>query len=171
MRRLFVIHRHQDMDLEGTILKRKACRGIIYRNGKLLLIQSAKYGEVKFPGGGISENEKTIDALHREILEETGFKIKARTKAFGSTLELAKDFEGKYDIFMQDSRYYFCDIHPGQSDLQLDDYELEYGYAPVFLSLEEAISINRSLESNDLIPWKERDTLIMEMLRDVNHEN
>ncbi len=166
MKRLFVIHRHDDMKLDGSILERKACRGIIFKDGKLLLIQSARYGEVKFPGGGIGDGETLYVALKREILEETGYRIKSRIRPFGSTLELARDFEGKYDVFRQDSRYYFCEINPGQQELKLDHYELEYGYQPVFLLPEEAIAINEAVPTNDRIPWKERDTLILRILKD-----
>ncbi len=168
---LFILHRHSDMNLKGTILNRKACRGIIFSHGKLLMIKSEKYGEVKFPGGGISENEKQFQALKREILEETGYLIKSRIRFFGSTLEYAKDFEGLFDIFKQESKYYFCEIYDFQSPLQLDGYEVEYGYQPLFISLDDAIKTNESVPSDDQIPWKERDTMVLKMLKDRFHEN
>jgi len=168
---MFTLHRHSDMNLNGTILNRKACRGIILSHGKLLMIKSEKYGEVKFPGGGISENEKYFQALKRELLEETGYLIKSKIRLLGSTLEYAKDFEGLFDIFRQESKYYFCDIHEYQSPLHLDGYELEYGYQPLFISIDDAIKINESIPSDDQIPWKERDTMVLKILREHYHEN
>lgn len=168
---MFTLYRHSDMLLNGTILNRKAVRGIIFCQGKLLMIKSRKYGEVKFPGGGISKKENYFQALKREILEETGYLIKSKTKLFGSTLEYAKDFEGVFDIFRQESKYYFCDIHKSQMPLQLDGYELEYGYQPLFISIDDALKTNESVLSDDHIPWKERDTMVLKILKERNHEN
>ena len=49
---------------------RVAVRGIIFIDGKLLLIEG-KSGEVKLPGGGIDPGEDDYAALVREVKEET----------------------------------------------------------------------------------------------------
>ena len=49
-------------------LYRVAVRGIIFIDGKLLMIED-KYGEVKLPGGGIDPNEDDFQALVREVKE------------------------------------------------------------------------------------------------------
>jgi len=164
MKRLLTIYRQPDLGLGGTTLFRNAFRAIIVRDGLFLFIKSKKYGEYKFPGGGVKDHEKPLAVLRREVMEETGYTIYAKIIPFGSTMEYAKDFEGKYAIFQQQSQYYFCRIHDEQKPLALEDYEIEYGYAPCWVKLDDAIAHNLSLPANDRIPWKERDTKIMILL-------
>lgn len=165
MKHLFTIYRQSDIHLSGTVLFRKAYRAIVIQESKVLLIKSKKYGEFKFPGDGKEAHEDAYHVVKRETLEETGYMIKRRIIPYGLTLEYAKDFfEGKFDVFKQESRYYLCKVHPIQSEISLLDYEIEYGYEPFWVSLEEAIQNNESVPSNDLIPWKERDTQVMKLM-------
>ncbi|WP_425097763.1 NUDIX hydrolase [Tropicibacter sp. S64] len=49
---------------------------ILPRNGRLLLtFQEAPTPEFQLPGGGIDPGEHPIAALHREVFEETGWRI------------------------------------------------------------------------------------------------
>ena len=45
--------------------------GLVYRNGKVLLIRSERRGW-EFPGGIVEQGEAILDALKREIFEESG---------------------------------------------------------------------------------------------------
>ena len=57
--------------------------GIIFYNQELLLteqITSENNIEVQLPGGGRNEDESLIHALHRKVLEETGWGIKLLKK-------------------------------------------------------------------------------------------
>ena len=52
--------------------------GIIIRNNKVLLIKKARggyKGKLDLPGGGIEHTETIIEALYREIKEETGLDV------------------------------------------------------------------------------------------------
>lgn len=51
--------------------KRNGNRG----DGKVLLVHSKKYGYLKFPGGGIESGEDHVQALCREVREETGLEV------------------------------------------------------------------------------------------------
>lgn len=51
---------------------RVAVRGIVFIDGKLLMIED-NFGEVKLPGGGIDSGEDDYKALVREVKEETGY--------------------------------------------------------------------------------------------------
>lgn len=59
-------------DLEE--IYRVAVRGIIFIDGKLLMIEDS-FGEVKLPGGGIDDGEDDYKALAREVKEETGYDV------------------------------------------------------------------------------------------------
>jgi len=142
MKRLLTIYRQNDLNIETkSIIKRVAYRAIIIKNNLLLVVKSSRYGEMKFPGGGKELKESAYDVLSREVMEETGYRIKTKIRPFASTIEYAKDFKGEFDIFIQDSRYYFCDIYNQQNDTSYSGYEIEYGYFPLWVTLEEAITI------------------------------
>lgn len=49
---------------------------ILPRNGQILLTwQDDPHFEFQLPGGGVDSDESLIQALHREVLEETGWRI------------------------------------------------------------------------------------------------
>lgn len=55
---------------------------ILPRNGALLLThQQDPTPEIQLPGGGIDPGEHPLTALHREVLEETGWHIGAARRA------------------------------------------------------------------------------------------
>ena len=55
---------------------RPGAYAILVRNGMVLLTyQAAPRPEYQLPGGGIDPGEQTLPALHREVLEETGWHI------------------------------------------------------------------------------------------------
>ena len=165
MKRLLTIYRQNDIDLNTkSILRRVAYRAIIFKGDQILTVKSSRYGEIKFPGGGKEMNESAFDVLAREVMEETGYQIKSRIHPFYTTIEYAKDFKGEYDIFIQDSRYYFCEIYEEQRNTAYSGYEIDYGYHPLWVTLPEAISSNEMVMSNDLIPWLERDTTMFKYL-------
>ncbi len=165
MKQLFTIYRHKDLNFQGTLIARRARRAIIFKDDCLLLVKSEKYGELKFPGGGIDPDETPFQTLSREVMEETGYGITQTIVPFGSTVEFGKDFLGEYDIFKQESEYYLCELHGEPQALSLDDYEIDYGYHPVFALPQMAIANNEAIPANEKIPWKERDTLILKLLQ------
>jgi 8-oxo-dGTP pyrophosphatase MutT (NUDIX family) len=158
------IYRHEGLDLFASRLYRLAVRALVIQEGKYLLIRSKKFGECKFPGGGVDDTETMPQALARELAEETGYPLAGVAVLYGKTIEYARDFEGKYAIFHHESLYYRCNIGEIAGILHLDAYERDYGYQPLWLSLAEAIAINDSIPHNDRIPWKERDTFVMKRL-------
>ncbi|MBW4706737.1 NUDIX hydrolase [Roseobacter sp. YSTF-M11] len=48
--------------------------------GVLLTVQMGERPDIQLPGGGIDPGESTIRALHREVMEETGWRIAAPRK-------------------------------------------------------------------------------------------
>ncbi len=55
---------------------RPGAYAVLIRDGSLLLThQSEPRSEVQLPGGGIDPGESQIQALHREVFEETGWRI------------------------------------------------------------------------------------------------
>ncbi len=66
---------HEDTD-QVISRTRFAARAVLKNeNDEIALMRFTANGSYKLPGGGIDDGEEIIAALHREILEETGYKI------------------------------------------------------------------------------------------------
>ena len=59
-----------------TYTRRPGAYGVIRRGDKLLVTEQTSINvEIQLPGGGIDPGEGPLTALHRECLEETGWRI------------------------------------------------------------------------------------------------
>jgi len=93
---------------------------IILKNNKLLTIKRETEpwpGMYGLPGGHINENENKIDALKREVKEETGFEIgvsKANFLGVGELKYKSKEFK----VF-----FYKAEIVGGKEELQKEEIE------------------------------------------------
>lgn len=152
----------KNYDKNGTVFHRTAARAIISDGNNYLLIYS-KYGDYKFPGGGMKEGETLEDTLIREVQEETGYRVlKDSIKKYGKVLERRK---GKYDdILEMESHYFRCEIERYTGHRNLDDYEKEYNYQICWMTLGEAIEKNRNIIGLENCPWVDRETKVMECL-------
>jgi 8-oxo-dGTP diphosphatase len=55
---------------------RRGVYAVLWRSGRILLThQRAPRPEFQLPGGGIDPGESPLHALHREVFEETGWRI------------------------------------------------------------------------------------------------
>ena len=72
MRNLFTVDK-KDYKTDGTVFERPSVRGIVIKDGKILMIHSLKYDYYKLPGGGIEKGESYEEALIREVNEESGY--------------------------------------------------------------------------------------------------
>lgn len=157
----------------NAILNRRvAVRSVIYNQNSLLMVQS-KNGEYKFPGGGVKIEEDLENALLREVREETGFTRVRVLSLLGEAIERKKDMFNEDEFFEMNSQYYLCElINDDTLNQDLDDYERDLEYKPVFIGLEEAIESNEKLIDflyGESRRWTLRDTLVMkELLRDRN---
>lgn len=147
---------------------REAIRGIIFNNDKVLLVHSNN-GDYKFPGGGAVTDEIHKDTLKREVKEETGYIVTKIKDNIGLIIERHPDHFKIGDIFEMISSYYLCEVSDEQTHQNLDLYEKELGFNPVWITLDEAISANENiLNSNDktISPWVYRETLALKAIRD-----
>jgi 8-oxo-dGTP pyrophosphatase MutT (NUDIX family) len=97
-----------------------------------------------FPGGTIEKNETHIEALIRETLEETGFKIIPETiKEYGFITETGKYLKLEKTVYVQNEFYYFCDIEDRVYEKKLTEEEKDAGYELRYVTCEEAISVNK----------------------------
>jgi 8-oxo-dGTP diphosphatase len=87
------------------------------------------------PGGGVEKGETTFEALEREVLEETGYKIKVG-KEIGAILEYRNEFN-----MLQISYCYFAKAEEKISEPNYEKEEIEGGFQPLWLPIDEAIKL------------------------------
>ncbi len=54
------------------------CRGVVFKDGKLLLVKELADGGWTLPGGWVDVGEPPSTAVEREVREESGYRVKAR---------------------------------------------------------------------------------------------
>lgn len=152
----------QDYIESGTVFHRKAVRGIVRHKDKYLVIHG-KYGDYKFPGGGMKDGEELRDTLLREVREETGYRVAPESIA-DYILVHEKRKGDPEDLLEMDSWYYFCDVGETIYARNLDDYEKEYRYQAAWMALPDIIRGNESVERYEKVPWVVRETMVMREL-------
>ncbi|MGR3514740.1 MAG: NUDIX domain-containing protein [Paracoccaceae bacterium] len=94
---------------------RPGAYAILVRNGRILLThQNAPTPEFQLPGGGIDPGEQMVFALHREILEETGWRATG-LRRIGAFRRFT--FMPEYDLWAEKICHVFC----GRPTCRVDD--------------------------------------------------
>ncbi|MGL5352287.1 MAG: NUDIX domain-containing protein, partial [Clostridium sp.] len=148
-------------ELNAKLTLREAVRGIILDGRKILLIRTNK-GDYKLPGGGIKNNEDKIEALKREVKEETGYKVIKINEACGEVVEQSRDTYDETAYFKMVSYYYLCEVSNVKLDQELDEYEKEQDFIADYVLIDKAIEENENvmLQANDnMNNWVERETM------------
>ena len=151
---------------DGKIFTRIAAKAIIFVDDKLLMIESSD-GDLKFPGGGAEGNESAVEALKREVTEETGFIIKDVVSQLGTITEFKADKFEKDAFFEMISHYYLCSLSEEKTETNMDEYELELQMRPVWISLDDAIKQNNEIMNNKPNFWVERELRVLNELKSL----
>ena len=161
------IFHSNDINLSGKIIYREAARGIIIDKHKLLMVYSPKNGDYKFPGGGVEDGETYEGTLCREVEEECGYKVERIEQDFGCLIEYSQALEKDYDVFKMTSFYYVCKVGSDFSRQNLDRYEKELDFKPVWVDIDDAIKNNKSIidSVSDQAQWTIRDTFVLEQVK------
>lgn len=99
--------------------------------GVLLTFQGGNHNELQLPGGGIDPGEHPIAALHREVMEETGWRI-ARPQVLTRYKRFV--FMPEYDMWAEK----ICTIYVADPVYPLGDPTEEFHEA-VWTSYDDAI--------------------------------
>lgn len=165
MEKILVMDEHNYDENLSEIL-RVAIRGIIFIDGKLLMIEDS-FGEVKLPGGGMEPGEDDYQALIREVKEETGYDVIPESiKPFGEIEEKRLSVHEPM-IWHQINRLYFCSVYPDQGQCEYSENEKKYGFHQVLYTIEEALKVNeRMLDNEGPQAWNQREYKTLLLIKD-----
>ena len=156
MEKLLVIDRkNYSPDLEE--IYRVAVRGIIFIDGKLLLVED-NFGNIKLPGGGKESGENDCKTLLREVKEETGYDVIEDTIVPFGEIEEKRLSMREPMIWHQFSRLYFCNVYPEKGLCDYTEDEKKYGFRQVLYTLDEALEKTELLfEREGKQAWNQRE--------------
>lgn len=135
---------------------RIACRGVIIKDGMILLSHETVTGWWMIPGGGKDEGETDFECVKREVAEETGYEIEPSE----AVLEI-NEYLGEWKWV---NRYFFCRI-TGNTQMKLTEREFASGHETRWVSTEEAFGI---FETYRDYPGDVRETLHYRELTALN---
>ena len=156
----------KDYDKDMDEFVRIAVRGIVFIEGKLLMIESDS-GELKLPGGELDDGEDDCQALVREVKEETGYDVIIHTiEPFGEIEEKRLSIlEPK--LWHQISRLYFCKVNPTKGQCKYTENEIKSGFRQVLYSIEDALEKSKEvLEKDGVQAWNQREYKTLLLIRD-----
>lgn len=162
---MHTLYRSRDYNRSWPMIHRDACRAILIQKGLLAMIHSEVDGDYKFPGGGVEPEESMLEALSREVLEESGIQIGDPIKSYVVVEEIGKSRYESQTIYRMHSHYYLATILQQGFRQNLDDYEELAQYRLTFVRVEEALAHNRALLHRvESMPWLPREIFVLEML-------
>lgn len=146
-----------------TVFEKYTIRGIIVREGRIAM-QCSRDGEYKIPGGGMEPGETYVQALAREVKEETGlFIVPEKAVPLGEILEVRKDIFEETKKFICHSLFYYCEETGEETRIHLTKSEIAKGYYLKWATPQEIYDTNIKIEKD---PWIIRDTAFIKMIVD-----
>ncbi len=155
---------------------RPAARGIVEKDGKILLTYEKHTDVYMSPGGGREDDETFEECCTREFREESGYDV-APVTPFITINEYC--FDTCYE-----AHYFICELR-GKGEASLTPTEIEHGVCPRWVDLHKAIEIfshydektedHRSLYLreftilNKYIEYKKRKELVRSFLGKTVH--
>ena len=127
-----IINQYSGNYADPPVKIRKAGRGVVIENNKILLTYETNTGVYMTPGGGLEEGETLSECCARELREESGIKVKP-LKQFLRINEYCPEC-------MYVSNYFICE-KVWECEISLTEVEVEHGVVPRWIDIEEALEI------------------------------
>ena len=121
-------------DYQGHVdICRHACRGIVIKDGKLLLSYESNEGKYITPGGGVEDDETFAECCAREVREETGIIVRP--------VEEYLEIEELFLNWRHIQHYFLCEYVEDTGIQHLTEAEIKCGNVPKWLPFDEAVEI------------------------------
>ncbi|QFU10187.1 RNA pyrophosphohydrolase [Rhodobacteraceae bacterium THAF1] len=118
---------------DRTYPARPGAYAVLWQGGDVLLTwQGGIHDEFQLPGGGIEAGEHPIPALHREVLEETGWHM-ASPRKLGTFRRFT--FMPDYDRYAEK----VCHVYLARPTLRIG-LPSEPDHVPVWMPIRDAVS-------------------------------
>lgn len=118
----------------SIIETREAARAIIFDDSQMMpILFASKHNFHKLPGGGIDKGEKIMEALAREIREETGCEADISDE-IGQIIEFRSHWN------LKQISYCYLGKIKSKGEPNFTDKEINEGFEIVWLNLKQAIS-------------------------------
>lgn len=128
-----VIKISNDDYLGHVDIVRHACRGIVIKQGKILLGYEKNNNQYIIPGGGVEDNETFPDCCRREIIEETGIVC--------SVKEHFVDIDELFANMNHINHYFICEVIKETSQTHLTQTEQFAALTFVWMDIYDALSL------------------------------
>jgi 8-oxo-dGTP diphosphatase len=130
-----MIRRHGEPVKSGqSYTRRPGVYAVLLQGGHILAThQAAPVPEFQLPGGGIDRGEHPIPALHREVYEETGWKV-AVTRHIGAFRRFT--YMPEYDLWAEK----LCHVYLARPVRRLGPPS-EAGHTAVWLPVADALHL------------------------------
>ncbi|WP_372610419.1 NUDIX domain-containing protein [Aquicoccus sp.] len=116
--------------LRRHVLRRGVYAILPFGRDVLLTFQMAPFEELQLPGGGVEDGESPLHALHREVFEETGWKI-ASPRRLGAFRRFT--YMPEYDLWAEK----LCEVFIARPVRPLSDAS-EEDHVPVWMGADLA---------------------------------
>lgn len=138
---------------------RIAVRGVVIRDGKLLLVNAWKGHDRLWcaPGGGVQPHSGLPDNLQREIHEETGLTVAVGTPC------LVNEFHDPASAFHQIDIYFRCTLLSGDPDGDWTDPEGIVSFRK-WVTPSEMAGLTVKPDSLATIAWQEESGVLYDPL-------
>lgn len=110
----------------------EGCRGVLIKEGKILLSYYKDLNRYLIPGGGLENGESLCQCCERELSEETGCIVCAGNHYL--------TLEEYYHEYYFKSHYFICE-YIGECESSLTENEKKTGLEAIWVDLDEALRI------------------------------
>ena len=124
------------------LIPRKGARAILKSDQTFVLLYHKNWNLYTLPGGGIEKDETPLEALKREVLEETGFEVENVIE----TITLKEYF---FDSIWE-HHFFYAETKGSPQTLKLTKEEETSGLSVVMKTYEEVLEIFSQHETNHL---------------------